>query len=296
METKRQQELLMIVRLSIHQWYPRKFDKKATRDLASLHGVSADRAGRFNKILVDLESIKPLQQRLRKLRDDHYAMTAPWADGGERVLPAGLYFDYVAMVRDAEIDIARLADDYVIQYSSEVDRARTELNGLFNEADYPPASELRERFGVGTKFEPLPNPEDVRVWGIGEEAAEEIRDQVIASQQTAVKEAQDNVVSQVTERAREFISKVRKYDAQVSEDVKGARLYDSALTNLSDVVGLVLQGLNITGDQELQKLAEDLSKEIHSLNADKLKNSQPTREKKTEAVEKIIGKFSGVYG
>ena len=312
METKSQQERLMIVRLGIHQWYPRKYDKKATRELAAIHGVDPERAGRFNKILVDLKSIKPLQQRLRKLRDDHYAMTAPWADGGQRVLPAGLYFDYVAMVSDAKMDIDRLADDYVVQYSHEVDRARGVLNGLFNEADYPDPSDLRGRFGVGTTFEPIPNPEDVRVWGIGDEAAAEIRDDVVGAQQQAVRDAQQNVVDQLVDRAREFVSKVRKFEedslaveaAKIDHGndwhkIKGsprARLFDSTLDNLADITKLVLDGLNITGDQELTKLAEDIGKEILSLNTEKLRTSGITREDKTDAISEIVGKFSGVYG
>jgi hypothetical protein len=290
------QEKLMIVRLGLHQWYPRKFDKKATADLAALHGVDVERAGRFNKILVDLESIKPLQQRLRKLREDHYAMTAPWADGGDRVLPADLYFTYVEMVREADQEIAVLADDYAVQYSAEVDRARVELNGLFSEADYPAPHKLRQRFGIDWKFEPLPNADDVRVWGIGEAAAEEIRAEVEAGQQAAVNAAQSHVVEQVVERANEFVSKVRKYDAQVSQDKKGVRLYDSAIDNLAEIVELVLDGLNITGDQELAKLAKQLSKEISGTSADKLRHSGSQRDEKTKKVEKIMSKFSGVYG
>lgn len=294
--SKSNQETLMIVRLSISQWYPRKFDKRATQELASLHGVDAERAGRFNKILVDLESIKPLQQRLRKLREDHYSYTAPWADGGERVLPAALYFEYVEMIREAEVEIARLADDYAVQYAAEVDRARGELGGLFNADDYPDPRDLRRRFGVGYKFEPLPNAEDARVWGIGTEAAEAIRAEVEQSQQAAVASAQKHVVDQVIDRATEFVAKVRKYDAQVSEGRKGVRLYDSAVDNLADVVELVLQGLNITGDQELAKLAKDLQKAIKDVNADKLRHSNPTRERKTAEVEAVVNKFVGVYG
>jgi hypothetical protein len=207
-----------------------------------------------------------------------------------------LYFTYVEMVREADQEIAVLADDYAVQYSAEVDRARVELNGLFSEADYPAPHKLRQRFGIDWKFEPLPNADDVRVWGIGEAAAEEIRAEVEAGQQAAVNAAQSHVVEQVVERANEFVSKVRKYDAQVSQDKKGVRLYDSAIDNLAEIVELVLDGLNITGDQELAKLAKQLSKEISGTSADKLRHSGSQRDEKTKKVEKIMSKFSGVYG
>ena len=296
METKTQQERLMLVRLSLHQWYPKRYDAKATRDVTSLHGVDPVRAGRFIKILVDLETIKPLQQRMRQLREDHYAMTAPWADGGDRVLPSGLYFDYVEMINRGETEIARLADEYAEQYEVEIDRARAELNGLFNDADYPDKHTLRGRFGIDYSFEPLPNPEDVRIWGIGDAAAAEIHDTVVANQSAAMDKAQAHVVEQVVERAREFIGKVRKYGELVQNDVKGARLYDSAIENLTDVLNLVMKGLNPTGDPELTKLAGDLGKAVVAINGGKLRNSTDTRETKTAEVEAIIGKFSGVYG
>jgi hypothetical protein len=296
METKSNSERLMIVRLGIHQWYPRKFDRKATQQIADLHGVSIERAGRFNKILVDLETIKPLQKRLRQLREDHYAMTCPWGDDGQRVLPAELYFDYVAMVRDSIVEIDRLADTYAEQYQVELDKARVELNGLFNEDDYPDPQQLRLRFGVDYRFEPLPEGDSVLAWTvIDDKAREDIKRELQESLERSVQEAQAHVVNNVVERANEFIGKVRRYDAQIQETDKG-RLYDSAVDNLRDVVKLVLSGLNVTGDQELAKLAADLDDALTGVTADRIRNGQQFRTEKTEAVENVLDKFQGVYG
>ena len=294
-ETKKISDKIMLVTISIHQWYPRKKDPKATAELAAIHGIDPIRAGNFHKILVDLDSIKPLQRRMRKLRDDHYDMTSPWGDNGERALPSTMYFDYVQMIRDSVMEIDRLADDYEGEYSSEIEKARIDMNGLFTESDYPAPHLMRARFGVDYRFEPIANSDDVRIWGIGDEAAKEIETQVREATENRIADAQKHVVAQVVERAREFIEKVNKFDAQVQQDAKAPRLYDTAVTNLRDVMTLVLSGMNFTGDQELTKLCEDLKKTLVGVHASKLKESKKTRDASTDAIDKILEKFNGVY-
>jgi len=298
-QTKKLSDKIMLVTISIHQWYPRKKDPKATAELANLHGVDPERAGNFHKILVDLKSIKPLQQRCRKLRDEHYEMTSPWGDNGERAMPAQIYFDYVEMMREAIQEIDALADAYEVEYSNEVDKARSELNGMFNEADYPAPHEMRSRFSVDYRFEPVANADDVRVWGLGDAAAKEIEEEVRTATENRIADAQNHVIRQVVERAREFIEKVQHFDEQVYNDVKGPRLYDSAIANLRDVMTLVLSGMNFTGDQELTKLCKDLQKSLKGVHTTGLKNSKSTRDDSTEAVEavleKSLEKFRGVF-
>jgi len=288
---------LMIVRLGIHQWYPTKHDKAATQGLADLHGVDPVRLGKVIKNLVNLKSIEPLKQRCRRLRNEFHAMTAPWEDGGLRALPAEMYFDFVEMLKDGIREIEALADAYKIEYANEIERARVELNGLFNENDYPRPEQMRAMFSVDYTFKPVPNVEDVRVWGIGDQAAADIEQELRSSLEAQMVEAQAHVVNQVIERGWEFVAKVNKFSDQVHEtDGKGVRMYDTALTNIRDVITLVLTGLNFTGDPELTKVAKDLKVALKGVNIPKLKTSQSTRDKSTADVEKVLNKFQGVYG
>ncbi len=293
--TKKLSDKIMLVNLSIHQWYPRKKDKKATAELAALHGIDPVRAGNFHKILVDLESIKPLQRRMRKLRDEHYDMTSPWGDNGDRALPSAIYFDYVAMMNDAIMEIDKLADDYEDEYANEIDKARVDMNGLFTESDYPKPHVMRARFSIDYRFEPIANSDDVRVWGIGDDAAVQIENEVRTATENRIADAQKHIVQNVVERAREFIEKVQKFDEQVQQDVKAPRLYDTAVTNLRDVMTLVLSGLNFTGDQELEKLCKDLKKSLTGVHVTKLKVSKKTRDASTDDVSKILAKLDGAY-
>ena len=298
-ETKNITDRIMIVRLGIHQWYPKKHDKKATRGLADLHGVDPERLGKVIKNLVNLESIRPLQQACRKLREDVHAMTAPWEDGGLRALSAELYYNFCSMLREDIQDIDRLADEYESEYSGEIVRARRELNGLFNEDDYPPPHVMRARFYVDYDFKPVTNVDDVRVWGLAAADQKEIEETVRASVTAQLQKAQANVFNQVFERAEEFINKVTKFDdaaAASQDDGKGLRLYDSAIGNLRDVIVLVLEGMNFTGDQEIEQLCKALKKSLTKVNTGKLQISPDLRKKSIADVEKVLRKFEGVYG
>lgn len=294
-KTKSIKETVMLVTFSIHQWYPKKQDKKATAQLAQLHGIDPERLGSVHKNLINLDTIKPLQQACRKLRNDVQAMTAPWSHGGTLALPADCYFDFVEMLREGIQEIDVLADKFAVEYEKERELARDQLNGLFNADEYPAPHIVRNRFSIDYSFQPIPNVEDVRVWGLADDEAKRMEEALRHDIEAKMLAAQQHVVEQVIERAEEFIAKVRNYDAKVQND-EPSKLYDTAIQNLRDVIDLVLNGLNFTGDQEIAATARELKKALSKTNIDKLKNSAEEREKKTKAVEDVLSKFQGVFG
>ncbi len=286
-----QNERLMIARLILRTWYPRRYDAKASKQIAEANNAagSAKEVGRFNKILVSLESIKPLQSRIGKLRKDHYRFTAPWTDRGERVLPIELYFEYVQMVRESMAQISVLADDFALnEYPVQREAARARLGDLFRADDYP--QEVRSRFGVVYKFEPLPNPEDVRVWGIGEDAARQIELELRNTIEETTTQSHKHIVDQVLSRSREFVKQMREFGG------KRAKIHEASLDHLRDITALVLRGLNISGDQELHKAAEEINDMIAGLNVDQLRHGESLRIQKTREVEDTLKKFAGVFG
>ncbi len=290
---------LMVVKMKCSQWYPRKYDAEISKKIAEDYGVAnAERAGRYNKLLISAESIRPLQQAFGYLKDNiHYKYTLPWADVGERVLPVTLQWEYAALVREQKEKIEALVQEFAFgEYRQQREQAKLDLNGMFRESDYPPAAEVADRFEVRVKYTPLVNPDDVRVWGIGDEAAAEIEADVRADMEAATDEAHQVLVGKVIKRAKEFIAKVSLYDARIANDEKGVRLHDTAIENLRDVVIMVLKGLNVKDDTNLTALAKQLNGLLSDATPDTLKHSAQQREDKTKAVEKTLAKFEGVYG
>ncbi len=297
-ETKNIADKIMLVRLSIHQWYPTKLDKKAAADLAALHNVDPERLGKVLKNLVDLESIRPLQQSYRKLRNNFHDMTAPWDDGGIRAATAEIYYNLCQQLHDDIEACEILADAYQAEYTIQIEKAKVVLNGLYNEDDYPAPHVMRARFSVDYDFKPVTNVEDIRCWGLGAEAQKQIEDTVSRQVNEKVQAAQKHVFDKVVQRAHEFIEKITKFDDEMAaseNDGKGLRLYDSAVGNLRDIILLVLEGMNFTGDQEIETLCKQLNKTLKNVNTTKLKISTDMRKKTMADVEQLLEKFEGVF-
>lgn len=287
--TARPEERIILVKLSVSQWYPTKLDKKASAEIARSYGAAAaERVGHYTKYLVDLSTVKPIQQRIRRLREDHYALTVPWGHDGQTALPAELYHDYVAMVAQAKDEIAGLVREFEVAYGEQRINAAIRLGRLFSSDDYPEPEEVAERFQVRTKFRPLENADDVRVWGISAKATEEIRAEIEAEAASAVREAQAEVIDRVVTKAREFIEKTRKYHSGEAKKYHG-----TAVDNLRDIVDLVLRGLNVTGDAGLTKLAEELSDALGDITPTQIKAFEIARVEKTNAVEDVLKRFKG---
>lgn len=285
---------LMLVRLTISQWSGRKYDRGASDDVARVHGLgggdSAD-VGRFNKILVDPETIRPVRHALKKLQNEHYRLTAPWMGEGTRVLTAPLYFDYTETIRklrgDADAAVARFARR---DYPREREDARSRLGDLFCETDYPAPEEIEGRFGARVRVEPLPDPDDARLLDLGATDAAAIAGDVRASMEEAIAEAHRSVVDELARRAREFVAKVRKYG---SGETRGLRA--TALTNLLETVDLVRRGLNVAGDPALDEVALQVNGALRGLSVETLRGDEDERRARTKAVEDVLGRFAGVF-
>ena len=166
------QERAMLARLSISQWTGKAFDKKVSTEVERAHG--AHDAGRFNKALVNKALLEPISKLAGEVRKHHYSVTLPWSDSGERLLPAKLFMDYGAQMRGYRTQMDALVSNLVAAYPAEVQAARNRLGTMYDPADYPDPSDIRDAFGLTFEFTPVPDAKDFRV-DVSNEAAEEIR-------------------------------------------------------------------------------------------------------------------------
>lgn len=153
----------MLANLSISAWSATKFDRQVTEDTNNAHGASSD-AGRYNKALMpkDMQSsYKALTKFIGNLRTVHYEKTLPWSDTGWRLLPVKAYSEYVDLMRKAQHEFNSLLDTFVHDYPSLRDMAKSKLNGMFKEDDYP--ANVRNRYSFGIDFSPVPVGTDFRV-------------------------------------------------------------------------------------------------------------------------------------
>ena len=289
----RAHESLMVVRMTVRRWYPRRFDRKASDELAKLHGAeSAEKIGRFNKILVDLKSIQPLQAACNAVYDYHARMTAPWTEDGIRVMPARLYFDYAKEVDRGRREIATLARKFAVDdYAPQIEAAKVRLNGLFNAKDYPPASEIERRFGVDVRVEPLPDESGVRDWGLDPDQTLVMQREIVRDREAAIAAAHQHVVDGIVNRARALADRLRKFEAGETNQLR-----DPIIVNLREAVGDVLRGLNIANDPALTDLARRIESALRGVEAVDLRTDKVECVRKAKEIDALTARFSGAFG
>lgn len=290
------QEKLMLVRLSATEWRPRKQDKKAAAALAKASNAQGE-IGTFYKQLVESTAIKPLQQAVRELRSLHYAMTAPWDDAGLRVLPSKLYFDYIQQVNEARELINEYADNFCFAvYEPQREAAQERLGALFNPADYPPAQRIRDKFQVEVSFTPLPNPGDVEHWALEEDDRNELAEAIRQEVEESVEAAHRAVIQDVIKVCREMGDKITAYANKVDRDDGKAMLYETALTNVTDLAERIIVGLNITEDAQLEEEMKNLKGALEGISVERLRGNWRTRGRAIRTGYAMAAKLEGIYG
>lgn len=265
----------MIANLNIRQWTARKFDKSVSAEVDATHG--AQEGGRYNKLLIDKTALDPLTKHAGRIRDYHYMMTLPWGDNGDRLLPAKVYMDYTAAMRQFKGDNEALARVFVSDYPQLISAARQRLGTMYDAHDYPPTDDISDRFGVSISFLPVPDSEDFRV-DVGNEAMEEIK----ASINATVAERQAGAIKECWLRLQIVVEKLH---LMMLKDRPIFR--DSIVTNVTDLA-LMLPKLNISGSKALNDICTHVMCDLHE-SPGRLRKSHQARERVAEEAAYVLG-------
>jgi hypothetical protein len=277
-------EKAMLVRLSISQWTARKFDLKATNHVISDYGAQKD-SGRFNKLLVDIDAVKTYQRVANEARTFHYENTLPWGDDDSRILPAKNYLPYTKKMRKFKETFEKAVDEFVDLYPGLIDRANSNLNGLFNPADYPDSFNLKEKFKFSVGVSPVPDQGDFRV-----SLADDEVDQIKADIETMVKDS----IAAAMRDAWDRLFQVVKHMADKLKDQKSI-FRDSLVGNIQDLCD-ILPRLNITDDPNLKKVIRDVKSSLASLDPEVLRKHELDRKVAADQADGILKKMAAYMG
>lgn len=239
----------MLANLNIKSWTGRKHDKSISEEVDATH--NAKDGGRYNKMLVDKAALEPLAKLTGQVRAYHYAMTLPWGDNGDRLLPAKSYMEYAAAMRVYRQDNERLVRTFVAQYPTIVADARTRLGSMYNAADYPDAAYIAERFAINVSFMPVPDVQDFRV-DVSEEALEEIK----SSLNAALIERQAGAIKECWTRLHTVVHALHVVMLKEKPIFR-----DSLIENITDLIAMIPK-LNITNDKDLNEICQTIGRRL----------------------------------
>lgn len=271
----------LLVNLDISQWTAHKHDKAVSKKIEEEHNTT--KAGRYNKILIDRESIKELQQIAQAARTFLYAHTLPWGDNGDRVLPSANYFEFIGEYKEFKTKYETAVVNFVNQYPQLVNEARRRLNGMFQEADYPSVTAIRAKFNMEIKFMSIPDSSDFRIQ-LEQDEVDALRNNIEREINARIVQATRNMYTRIKEAVGHMAERLSTNEAVFR---------NTLVSNISDLVA-VLPRLNFTDDPEINELV--VSMKTLLVEPDTLRKNTILREQKALEAQAIFNKVSAFLG
>jgi hypothetical protein len=273
-------EKAMLAAVHISIWTAVKHDRKVSRDVADQHGAHHG-AGRYNKqLLRGADNLDKLRALAGQIRQYFYKITLPWSDEGFRLLPSNFYFELMARMREFEASFEQAVESFLSVYPQYIEQVRPELNGLFREEDYPSVDKLRSKFGIKLEVLPIPSGADFRV-------------QLSAEEQARVsREIDANVRESLTRGTEDLWKRLREVVAHMVDRLNEpeSRFHGSLVTNIADLVE-ILPKLNVSGDADLNRFAEQIKDRLCNYSAQELKKNELLRAMTANDANSIVAEM-----
>jgi len=274
----------LLVQLGVSQWTARKYDKRATEQVA-LQNNSALGAGRYNKSLLPMNDyLDNVHKKTTAIRAKYYANTLPWGIEGTMLLPSANYLSFMTEFRKEKADWQQLVDVFFNEYSRLKLDAQRFLGNLYNEADYPPLHEIQRKFKMDLAVFPVPS-NDFRV-EISDSELERIQSDVEAR----VQDAAQNAMSEAWQR---LYDKVKHMHEKLADPK--AIFRDTLVDNTREICS-VLSRLNFADDPNLEAMRQQVEQSLVNNHPDSLRNDPDLRRDKAAEAKDIMAKMGAFMG
>jgi hypothetical protein len=296
----------LIAHLHISQWSASKLDRVVTAHVTKEYQAKAG-AGSWKKNLFvpdqggapkrrsrnatsedTRNSYSKLKSYLAKLRDETDDLTNPYRDGGDRLLPAAnqqRYFDIVEAGIPMVYDV--LLPAFIRDYPDLIEAARqNSLGNTFNLSDYPPAAEVREKFGVSVEYDPLPSTSFA-----GQGLSPEV-------QRRMEREAEERATQRLEAGMDDAFMRLYKVVNNMHEALSNpkATFKNTLFGNVQQVTDL-LQNLNVTNNPRLEQLRREAQEKLLQYQPDRMaervRNSSRTRNQVAGHAAEILEALRG---
>jgi hypothetical protein len=274
----------LLVQLSISQWTARKYDKRATEQVASANSA-VNQAGRYNKSLLPMNDfLANVHQKSTLIRKKYYANTLPWGIDGTQILPSANYLSFMTDFRKEKYEWQMVVNSFLSEYMRLKTHARVSLNTLYNEADYPSQDEVASKFHMDMSIMPVPDG-DFRV-----DVAEEELARITADVERRVVDASQNAMKEAWTRLHDRV----KHMAEKLDDPK-AVFRDTLVENTREICS-VLTRLNFTDDPNLEAMRQEVEQSLTKHHPDALRNDPDLRRDKAAEAKAIMAKMGAFMG
>ena len=216
--------------------------------------------------------------------------TAPWKDGGWRVMLGAYALEFLEEARTrTEVIERKLLPELVRVYPVRLEEMRLQAGKFFDMAQYPDPADVSERFGVRLSVEAVASATMLSRFGevFSKAELESARQQEQEQLQAATKEVWLKMFTPV----KHLLDTLEKADT--TEPVK--RWHDSLLGNIAEAAQSV-RALNFTDDPELEAIAKDMQDRLLSFKKTELKDDPVARTEAKARAREMVKRMTGYIG
>ena len=293
MSTTQLKNIVLVGKLSITNWEAKKKAKgveaKAEAAAGAVHGAISAR----KSLLPGAEALENIIKHAAAMRTWWNQVSAPWFDNGMRVYNVAGHLDIQAAYGDMARMRDQLVDAFLNEYVELREKARFDLNDLFDELEYPDPHVVRAKFTCSFEVMPLPDTSDFRVIeGLGDDELARLQAEAEAKAQARVAEATNTTVRRALEALKIAVDRLNDYTRKEDNDEKRA-YYESWVNNAKEMAALLPQ-LNLTNDPAIDQIAKDISAAMPE-SAQYYKDNIHQRKDAAKKVNDIASKLASLF-
>lgn len=269
----------LLVTLSVSSWSGRKQDKQATKEVAINHGVATGVGAYHKSVLPGAAELEHIKKCTGAARTFFYKNTLPWSTAGAAILPNKNYLWFTQEIRAIKTEWEQAVRDFIAVYPTLKANAQSQLNGLYNEADYPTDPSKLFSFEIG--FLPVPQEGDFRI-----QLADEEMEKFKATVLNAERDANKDLWQRLYEVVEHAATRLRDPDAVFR---------DTLVENAVELCGM-LPRLNFNDDPALEEMRSAVESALCSKAPDMLRQVPEVRESTVDSLDDILAKMGSYMG
>lgn len=250
---------IKLVTFETGAWRAQKLNRQESQSVNSKHGTTD--AAKVIVRLTDNAHLANLYKLHAEAYSEHRRLTLPSIQDGIRVVPSGKEFEHSNIMGDFGRKHASLVSYFLADYDQIRLEAPVKLNGLFDGRQWPSESVVASKFKFSTRYLPCPCDGAWENW---------LEETACAGQS----ELRERLVT-----AARHLADVLKGDG---------KLYQSAISNLSDVCQLAGDGFNLLDDPIIARAAADLLPLVADKKAETFRDVRTERTETSNRVSSIL--------
>jgi len=277
-------ETCLLVNLSINLPPQTRIAHKASNDVERTYRT-AKKQGRVTKSLFSAADIKRLTKVMNEARTLFNELSLPY-DSAYRIMPSVKYFEFVEKMAGVAERFDTQKVNFLREYHIILMRSEKVLGDLFDEDDYPSLEALENRinFTIESSVIPAETAFD-ELAGLTPEAIEEMKAQALAGQQAKVEQALKDLFQRL-------FSSLKKASSKLADEEGIFR--DTLIGNINGALEAV-GSLNLTNNQELTAIAEEVKQVIEGITPEELRKDKDLRKQTAENTQELLKKMSSFF-